>query len=57
MNINTTSQMIRAIATAINDGDIETLYDCRQINDDWMQTNEERDAMNELIQAAINTVE
>ena len=56
MTIRTTHQLIRAIATAINESDLDTLNDCKAINADWLQPADEFEAMQELIDAAIESV-
>jgi len=49
--------MILAIAKAINELDIETLITCRRANSEWMQSTDERDAMDALIDAALEAVQ
>ena len=57
MQINTKNEMIRSIATAITEGDVKALMNCKRTNDDWTQTHEEWEAMNMLIDSAIQAVD
>lgn len=56
-NIHTSADMIRTIARAMIGGDVSLLERCEQLNEDWLQTKEERDAMRELIGAAFTMIE
>lgn len=49
--------MILAIANAINEQDIETLHECRNINNEWLQPESQREALDALIDAALGAID
>lgn len=57
IRINTTTEMILAIANAINELDIKTLIECREINNTWLQSESEYEAIDALIDAALGAID
>tara|TARA_B100001741_G_scaffold274751_1_gene244651 strand:- start:4174 stop:4365 length:192 start_codon:yes stop_codon:yes gene_type:complete len=48
-NPNNVPEMLRQAAHAAETGDLERLQDLRDLNHDWMQTEEEESAMTTLL--------
>lgn len=55
-NTMTRTQMIAEIAAAANAKSEEALSDLRSINDEWLQTEESRRAIDDLIYAIQNLI-
>lgn len=49
--------MILAIAKAINELDIKTLIECREVNNEWCQCESDYEAIDALIDAALGAIE
>jgi len=50
--LNTTSDLMKAVAEALETGDMDMLEECWMQVEDWCQTEEERNAQLALIRAA-----
>lgn len=49
--------MILAIANAINELDVKTLIECSEINNTWLQSESEYEAIDALIDAALGAID
>lgn len=55
-NVNTTTQLIAAVAEALRNEEIELLYDLADVAGNWMLPPDEEQAIRELLEAAIETL-
>ncbi|MEX0681545.1 MAG: hypothetical protein WD097_09200 [Balneolales bacterium] len=54
---NNLPEMLEMIASALSKDNIEALEHLRDVNNNWLQTDEERQAMNQLLDAVTEKIE
>lgn len=56
-SINTITEWISAVTKALRSYNVERLEELQRINDNWLQSEEERNVGNELIDTVIEIIE